>query len=393
MLIAININCNADKLADLAKVKAAVEQLKKENPKVKDWSRLKVQNSNDEVELTLFTIKGLEDLSALKDTPLQHLSLQATTIKDISSLKGLKLKHLNLMRSKVSDISVLKGMPLDQLYLDETSITDLSPLQGMPLTYLTLRSSKVVTINTLKGLPLDHLDLSETNITDISPLSTVSSLKTLKLIGCKISNLSALKNSSLHSLQLYGCPVSDLSPLKGTPITSLGLEDTKVIDISPLKGMKLNYLELEGTAVTNISALSGVPLVRLSLPDTVTNVDVLRSIKTLKFINGHPPQNYWKLQSLIKKLGKEKALDVEKKLVVCYANMKQIIMACDFFYAGGNNGNYPPDLKTLNDKQILNDSKVYVCPSHTDTSNPKATFTAAKSDYVYLGKGVNTNNE
>ena len=59
--------------------------------------------------------------------------------------------------------------------------------------------------------------------------------------------------------------------------------------------------------------------------------------------------------------------------------MKQIGLALGW-YAGENEGFYPPDLRTLLETDYLTDERIYRCPSRR---RPNPEF----SDYQYLGKG------
>ncbi|NQZ69148.1 MAG: leucine-rich repeat domain-containing protein [Lentisphaeria bacterium] len=67
----------------------------------------------------------------------------------------------------------------------------------------------------------------------------------------------------------------------------------EVTDISALKGMPLEFLDIRGTQVTDISVLKGLPLKYLYLPNTAKNIEILRSVKTLKSINGKDVADFW----------------------------------------------------------------------------------------------------
>lgn len=67
------------------------------------------------------------------------------------------------------------------------------------------------------------------------------------------------------------------------------------------------------------------------------------------------------------------------RCISCKSNMKQIGLALGW-YAGENEGFYPPDLRTLLETDYLTDERIYRCPSRR---RPNPEF----SDYQYLGKG------
>ena len=77
--------------------------------------------------------RNLTDLTPLKSTPLESLTIAQTPITDLSPLKGMKLTGLNCNHCPVSDLSPLRGMPLVGLDMCLTKVTDLSPLNTVQL--------------------------------------------------------------------------------------------------------------------------------------------------------------------------------------------------------------------------------------------------------------------
>ncbi len=79
--------------------------------------------------------------------------------------------------------------------------------------------------------------------------------------------------------------------------------------------------------------------------------------------------------------------------VNCSGNLKQLGLAC-LMYSGENGGDFPPDLATLAEEQVLNAGKVYVCPSADEDEAPlnAADLKAGKTSYLYLGKGLRDDN-
>jgi hypothetical protein len=118
--------------------------------------------------------------------------------------------------------------------------------------------------------------------------------------------------------------VADLTPLRGLLINELGLGSTSVSDLDPLRGMPLDTLYLTGTRVSSLEPLRGAPLKRvfllaskvndvglladfpdleeITLPDPVSNVERLRTLKKLRYLSykwsgSHPAQTaeeFWK---------------------------------------------------------------------------------------------------
>ena len=187
-------------------------------------------------------------------TGMQFLTDNVTDISPVKALVGLK--SLNCAcpsrKGRFSDLTPLKGMQLTQLNCDFTLVSDLLPLKGMPLT---------------------ELSCDQTQVSDLTPL----------------------KDMKLTVFIFSRTQVSDLSPLKGMPLTTLWCVLTQVSDLSLLKGMPLFSLACDGTKVTDFSPLKDTPLEHLQCdfkPERDT--EILRSIKTLKFINSKPVAEFWK---------------------------------------------------------------------------------------------------
>ena len=120
------------------------------------------------------------------------------------------------------------------------------------------------------------LQFVSNEVTDIAPLRALVGLQTLNCSGTGASRL------------------ADLSPLKGMPLTYLDFNHTSVSDLSPLKGMPLTYLDCRGTMVSDLWPLKGMPLTQLQ-GDFKPERDavILRSIPTLKYINGNRVEVFW----------------------------------------------------------------------------------------------------
>ena len=99
---------------------------------------------------------------------------------------------------------------------------------------------------------------------------------------------------SLERLNLLLPIVSDLKPLAGFKLIDMTLVSGSVRDLTPLIGMPLEKLFLETTSVKDLSPLIDLPLKRILIsapPDA--NLEVLRSIRTLQFINDKPVEQFW----------------------------------------------------------------------------------------------------
>jgi Leucine-rich repeat (LRR) protein len=194
-----------------------------------------------------------------------------------------KLKELNPGYDGRENHRIEKGQVV-QLGLTPTQIADISPLRALTnLRQLFCgvlgdkRISRLADLTPLKGLPLEQLRCPGTDVSDLSPLQGMP-LKFLGFNYTRVTDLSALKGMPLEKLHFKGTQVSDLSPLRGTPLSVLECQETPVRDLSPLRDAPLEDLKCDPA----VAASPG-------------NRKVLRSIKTLKQINGITPAEFWKL--------------------------------------------------------------------------------------------------
>ncbi len=99
----------------------------------------------------------------------------------------------------------------------------------------------------------------------------------------------------MHELSCPYTHVADLSPLQGMQLQFLDCMFTPVSDLSPLKGMPLTDLSVNATRVADMSLLKGMPLKELGCDfDPERDMEIVRSIKTLKTINWRLTADFWK---------------------------------------------------------------------------------------------------
>jgi len=236
----------------------------------------------------------LIDLSPLEGLHLITLRCQNNpNLRDLSPLKGMRLNYLACDATKIESLVPLAGMSLTYLICNDTQITDIAPLKNMPLNYLVLSNTKISDVTVLKGMPLTSLRLNATQVVDLSPLAGLK-LSGLDLAQTAVSDLSPLKDMPLAYLGIQFSSVSDLSAVAGLPLTSLECSATQIKDLSPLRGMPLAVLGCESTKVVDLSPLRGLPLTDLRCDfKAERDSGILRSIKTLKTINGKPAAQFW----------------------------------------------------------------------------------------------------
>jgi serine/threonine protein kinase len=221
-------------------------------------------------------------------TILTQAGLRITTRNLHLDVRGLFT--LNLQDSTLDDLSPLKDMPLDRLLLAGTKISDLTPLQGALLTELDLSGTKVSDLTPLTCMPLRILLLRDTRVSGLAPLANVP-VQTLTLENTPVQDLTPLQDSNLKSLDLRGSLVEDLTPLRKLSLEELNLENTPVTDLTPLRNLPLRRLSLAGCArIQNLQPLAGCrQLEVLVLPSSTFEKDpVLKSLPNLRLVQTKP---------------------------------------------------------------------------------------------------------
>jgi len=202
--------------------------------------------------------------------------------------------------TSITDLSPLKGSPLEKLSMQQTGVTELSPLLTMPkLTELRL-SVKKVNVEVLRSHPTLKFIGDED-----APLRPVAAFwadydaerqrlapalaqvrAALPALGLKDSPSILQTSPQGVRLNAMKSGIKDLSPLRGLSIAFLDLDANPFTDISPLRGLPLVWLSLGGSKVTDISPLLDCPtLESIMLPKGVTNVELLKKLPKLRYIS------------------------------------------------------------------------------------------------------------
>jgi serine/threonine protein kinase/Leucine-rich repeat (LRR) protein len=138
-------------------------------------------------------------------------------------------------------------------------------------------------------------------LTDAWPLRGLTSLRKLEIGNERepglLSDLGFLRGTKLSELSLLNTRVSDLSPLQGMPLSRLQLNGGLIKDLGPLRGSKIAWLSISGCPVIDLAPLRDVPLQKLDCDRAILlDASVLKTIRTLKTVNGLPVAEFFKVQ-------------------------------------------------------------------------------------------------
>ena len=126
-------------------------------------------------------------------------------------------------------------------------------------------SRNLESLEFLRGMKFSLIDCSSNNISSLEPLKHVP-LKRLDCANNNIKSLAPLKQMQLESLECHNNLITDITPLKGMPLKNLSLNECNELkDISSLK----DCLTLE----------------RLTIPAGITDLEVIKKLPNLKFLN------------------------------------------------------------------------------------------------------------
>ena len=251
---------------------------------------------------------------------LEFLTDDVTDISPVRALPGLKSltccgTYTTKSNGRLADLSPLKVVKLTRLAVNyNEQINDLSPLEGMPLTFFHCGRTNVADLGPLRDMPLAVLVCGFTHVSDLSPLTGMK-LTELYCDHTRVADLSPLAGMPLVQVRCQDTPLTSLAPLKGAPLNGLECHRTEVADLSPLRGMdRLIGLNVFSTKVADFSPLRETPNLKFLWCEFVEKRDaaLLRSVKSLEFINDRPVVVFW--QELDRKRADRKPATVEEAL-------------------------------------------------------------------------------
>jgi hypothetical protein len=180
-------------------------------------------------------------------------AINAYTVDNLGRVRTLRIEH-----AQIHNLNELPG--LDQLTSLNTLQIKNTPLEGVQdvssLTSLKSLRFSGTRITGLKGLnkieQLEELEVDHIDIEALDKLSALPKLKWLTLKDCHVSDLSRIgKITSLETLFLDGSDVTDLAPLSGLQkLGLLSIAGTKVSDLSPLRTLPIGFLLIRDTKIS-----------------------------------------------------------------------------------------------------------------------------------------------
>ena len=214
------------------------------------------------------------------DDDYVHFSKTVITPNDIAQIKS---------RKTVSSVYI------SQCQIPQETMNVLWELDGQ-LTYLSINESSgfddispLSKLTTLHSLSVEKCDLSNSVFKDLD-LSKMTDLYSINLMGNpSLTDINFLKTSqTASSVDISYCEVSDISPIKDmSRLYTFKAENCRITDISALKDKSVSTVYLSENSVKDISALGGnKSLHTLDLSNNeIESIKPLEDCQDLKSLN------------------------------------------------------------------------------------------------------------
>lgn len=218
------------------------------------------------------------------------------TVTDYTDLKYLtSLTSLTIQNSSVEDYSFLHTLTSLEFLDLSGSLISAETLEAIG-TLSSLTTLKLSGCGLSNILPLAQttaitaLDLSDNSITNIGVLSNYAELTTVDLSSNAVSDLSALSAlDKIITLNIASNDVRSIEALSScSGMQSLDISGNQVSDLSPLSGMsKLREVRAGGNAISSIAPLSGcLQLSHLDVADNeLTSITVVGNLPALTYLD------------------------------------------------------------------------------------------------------------
>ena len=210
--------------------------------------------------------------------------------------------------SDIKNITSIEELDLS----NNTYIQTIEPLgQLLNLKSLRLSGSNVNDLTPIRNLTeLVELDLSRTKINDLSPLKYSNKLLKLNISHTDVIDILVIeKMPELQHLDMSETSVIDFTPIGSlTKLVKVGLAATKISNLTPFeKNIQLSELDITGTFVQDLNPLKNLKnLHTLNIDSTsVINISALSSMENLNVLSA----NYTSISDL---LPLQKLLHLEK---------------------------------------------------------------------------------
>lgn len=186
------------------------------------------------------------DLAPLAGLPLDDLAMPGCRVRDLQPISGMPIRNLDLSQCPVADLAPLAGMQLASLDISGTTVRDLRPLGGMHGLQLVAKNLTLGSLAGLEATSLRSIDCRRCPVADLSPVAKPGpAMDSLHAQGTLVSDLGCLAGTEILDVRLCGSPIEDPSPLRECRVATLWLVGCRISDFSALSSLSLRNLRAD----------------------------------------------------------------------------------------------------------------------------------------------------
>jgi Leucine-rich repeat (LRR) protein len=204
-------------------------------------------------------------------------------------------KRLSLQAESITLADIRSVTAITELDLSNNIfIQSLDPLAQLSnLKSLRLSGTNVTDLTAIRNLTeLESIDLSNTKVSDLSILKYADKLEKLNINHTSVTDISVVeKMPALNTLDASATPITDFSPIaRASELNQLNLRATSIQDLSAMSQLvSLKDLNVSTTPVNDLSPLSGLSALEvLTLDSTrVFSVEPLKALANLRILHAN----------------------------------------------------------------------------------------------------------
>lgn len=196
----------------------------------------------------------------------------SVTLNDLKNITAIESLDLSNNEYIQTLEPLTQLINLRSLKLSGTSISDITPIRNL--------------------MELTELDISHTNVKDLSPLNYSGKLTKLNIGHTMVNDISVVERmSGLQSLEMSGAQTLNFASVANlTALQKLDLEGTRLSSLTPVAALvNVQELNVSKTGITDLSPLKGFKSLRtLTIDSTrVRSVSALSSLDSLKVLSAN----------------------------------------------------------------------------------------------------------
>ena len=243
------------------------------NTEIANAERIDV-SQEDEKEIS--SLKGVENLSYLKELNCTGCQLTSLNVAGLSRLESLRCEH-----NKLTTLNINGCTNLNSLYCKSNCLTSLDLSECTKISYLECSDNKLTSLDTSSCMVLNHLSCSNNQLTSLKIGNTCETVycENNKLTSLDLSKVTAIsgllcQNNQLKELDLSNCDMMHTLNCSGNQLTSLDLS----------KSTKIRYLTCYDNQLTSLDLRNNTVIYELYCRDNKLTTMILGKNATIHYL-------------------------------------------------------------------------------------------------------------